>query len=931
MDLSLENRMKFPYKQICGALGIALSAWTFTGCLADAEGSAVGDAAQDVSGSDSDERPASNATSAPVSASTNTAAQSPGNLSTNASGTNSVSESTEVNKEVPPSAPADVKLSEAVQEVVKLAQSGLGDNVLLLYIEKSTRPFNLDASQIVYLNDIGISNEVIAAMLTHDGASPDLQNSLTNSTQNAIAQNAPGSTNAAGVSPQPGLPIANLSDSNTVAAPQYQVSSNYAALPGQPVYQTQPPQEVIQQPVVVQQPTVVVEDAALAVQPAETYSYFYSSLAPYGGWVLLPDYGWCWRPTIAVLNSGWRPYCHGGRWLYCDSGWYWHSDYSWGWAPFHYGRWYCSPRVGWVWTPGYKWAPSWVTWRRGTDYCGWAPLPPHTRVRSGVGFSYWNHDVGFSFDFGLRREHYTFVPTHDFYNRRVLDHVVPTERTAGIYSRSRIVNDYAVGKDDTVINRGLSPAYVSSHAGAEIRPIAIPDDPRGATRSIRPDRIHRQGSEAIIYRPAPPTPAVVTAHERASERFAQTHRPSAPASPRPSALPPGGSGHAEITRTPRVEERSSPGAFRGTTIARTELPRERFGTPPPVRPEPQVRVTTPVRSSTEVRRPSANTGIASGVPGRTPEIRTRIPEARTPETRTPSGAGSFPPYRGPALATPSPAQGRTVTPSGPLTTGRSQIIPETTRPSAPPVTARPQITPQVPQPSRSIPSTPPQRPIIPAPSTPSPSAPPRTIPGNSGSQRRNTQSSTSATPGNSRAAAPSYTIIRSPRGVANSEISRPPAVAGPSASRPFTPGSTVTISPGGIRGAVPSRGFSAASAPQVIERSEARAAGAPSVITRTAPSIPYMQSRTITPVTRAPQPVSIPQPRVALPSGAASLPVQRSVPQFSAGSSPAHVAPGYSVRAPAAQAPPRVSAPTQSYNAGNTTRSSGRGRVEIGR
>ena len=94
-------------------------------------------------------------------------------------------------------------------------------------------------------------------------------------------------------------------------------------------------------------------------------SYFYNNLSPYGTWVSLEGYGWCWQPRAVVISHGWRPYCDGGHWVYTDAGWFWQSDYSWGWAPFHYGRWYQHPRCGWVWTPDRVWGPAWVTWRVG--------------------------------------------------------------------------------------------------------------------------------------------------------------------------------------------------------------------------------------------------------------------------------------------------------------------------------------------------------------------------------------------------------------------------------------------------------------------------------------------------------------------------------------------------------------------------------------
>jgi hypothetical protein len=121
--------------------------------------------------------------------------------------------------------------------------------------------------------------------------------------------------------------------------------------------------------------TSVAAEPALAsaepVLPPPTSHYFYSTLAPYGSWLYIEPYGWCWQPTCAVTVVDWRPYGHSGRWLYTTSGWYWQS-YSWGWAPFHYGNWYASPACGCVgaWE---RLGAAWVTWRYTPAYCGWAP------------------------------------------------------------------------------------------------------------------------------------------------------------------------------------------------------------------------------------------------------------------------------------------------------------------------------------------------------------------------------------------------------------------------------------------------------------------------------------------------------------------------------------------------------------------------------
>ena len=139
-------------------------------------------------------------------------------------------------------------------------------------------------------------------------------------------------------------------------------------------------------------------------------AYFYDTLAPYGSWINLAGYGLCWQPIVYVRNHDWRPYNDRGRWLYTDCGWYWQSDYSWGWAAFHYGRWFRDANAGWVWLPNRVWGPAWVSWRNSAEYAGWAPLPPSANFVPGVGFRFQNHAVNASFEFGLRRGLYTFVP-----------------------------------------------------------------------------------------------------------------------------------------------------------------------------------------------------------------------------------------------------------------------------------------------------------------------------------------------------------------------------------------------------------------------------------------------------------------------------------------------------------------------------------------
>jgi len=131
-----------------------------------------------------------------------------------------------------------------------------------------------------------------------------------------------------------------------------------------------------------------------------TVNYFYDNLAPYGSWVEVEGYGRCWRPTAVIYDSGWRPYCDRGHWVYTDCGWYWDSDYSWG-ATFHYGRWFRHSRYGWCWYPGgigfggrHYWSPALVAFVGfghggfGFGHVGWVPLAPYERFHPWYGRGY---------------------------------------------------------------------------------------------------------------------------------------------------------------------------------------------------------------------------------------------------------------------------------------------------------------------------------------------------------------------------------------------------------------------------------------------------------------------------------------------------------------------------------------------------------------
>lgn len=129
----------------------------------------------------------------------------------------------------------------------------------------------------------------------------------------------------------------------------------------------------------------VAAQPACVPPPDERVLVFYDKLVPHGSWFVCEPYGWVWQPHVVLFEPEWRPYCHGGRWVWVSGDWHWHSTYEWGWAVFHYGWWVRTTAHGWIWIPGLVWAPAWVEWREFYPYRAWAPLPPRSGLRLSFG------------------------------------------------------------------------------------------------------------------------------------------------------------------------------------------------------------------------------------------------------------------------------------------------------------------------------------------------------------------------------------------------------------------------------------------------------------------------------------------------------------------------------------------------------------------
>src|ERR1039458_1474363 len=350
--------------------------------------------------------------------------------------------------------PSSVRPTAPVAEVIKLADSGVEEGVMLAFVTNSTGTFNLGAEEIIYLNDIGVPSLVVTAMIQRDQMLREL----------------PGNMSPAPATPAAAVPAPYPSEPAPAPAPE--------GMAPQPDYTTEsyPP-------------------------PADnSYASYYDTLAPYGTWVDVAGYGPCWQPTVEIVNPGWQPYCNGGRWVYTDCGWYWLSGYSWGWAPFHYGRWFCHSQYGWCWVPGNVWGPSWVCWRYNGNYCGWAPLPPAAGFHAGVGLTYHGQHVNGSFAFGLGARSYTFVPVSHFSDRHLHHYALPRAQAAQVYNQTA-PSSTIVGNSTRVVNRGIPVARVEAASQTHIRPVSIREVNTAGAQGTRGERLEANSQTLSVYRP----------------------------------------------------------------------------------------------------------------------------------------------------------------------------------------------------------------------------------------------------------------------------------------------------------------------------------------------------------------------------------------------------------------------------------------------
>ena len=560
--------------------------------------------------------------------------------------------------------------SDGFDDVLKMAKAGLGEDVMLAYVQNSQVAYNPNVDEMVFLANAGVPQKVIAAMLERG---------------KALRENAAAATVAA--TPPPVAAPGIETPPPVVAAPPpvqpIPKDFNPAPLPVDP--QPPPVQPVTtfipadpsQPPPVV---TQVVDQTPPPPPPIPeggvTVSYFYEAMGPYGIWISDPEFGWVWQPNEAINNPHWRPYVHRGHWVWTDQGWFWDSKYPWGWAAFHYGRWQLALN-GWVWVPDTVWAPAWVSFRQSDSHFGWAPLPPHTTLDVHLGLLFHGKHVDAGFDFGLSTDHFTFVAANHFMEPSMEKVAVPPAQAAPIFQKTTIVNNYTVNnvtnvtnnnstnnvttnnttnnnttnntvnRTNNVVNSGISPQAVAAATNKPVQTVSLADASTkpGATAH----NAKMSGNQLTVFRPSV---AATTADT-----------PVTLAQRRPNAV------HLDPVSAAKVSTASATPAASTATVS---------------------------TASTASTAPKSTSTVTTAAP-----TGPAISSAATPTTRTASTAST------PATSTPI-----------------ANVAPTSASPSVPPTPPTPPAHPHTAPPSASTPPTSPTPPAHDAPVTSTPPTPP---------------------------------------------------------------------------------------------------------------------------------------------------------------------------------------------------------------
>ncbi len=384
--------------------------------------------------------------------------------------------------------------------------------------------------------------------------------------------------------------------------------------------------------------------------PVSTVYYGYDDLAPYGSWVLVPTYGYVWRPYNVAY--GWDPFGYGAWGFYPGFGYVWDSAYPPGWAPYHYGSWVFINNRGWCWRGGPRVNITNINIVNAPP----AYVPPRAPTVVNTNIVTVNNGVPRPAD--PRGSWLPRVNTGSGYGRGatgtpgVFTAVTENEPRPGTAARA-LANDDAVGQRDNVAGR--TPPAGMPRDMQRTPGVTTKTAVDGSTRI----RTHDADYNAVDYR----TPAAAQANRPATTPSndvveASRNQRGRPDPDRddisrgPASRAPAGEGRVTTPLTDAPHRNSAPAADRSDS-----RPAPRSTPPPQVdrqvdRPAPQPQVSRP---APQAERPAPQVNRPAPAPRETP--RSYSPPPSAPVQR------SSPPAAAPAMSVPRSAPAPSAAPA----------------------------------------------------------------------------------------------------------------------------------------------------------------------------------------------------------------------------------------------------------------------------
>jgi hypothetical protein len=98
---------------------------------------------------------------------------------------------------------------------------------------------------------------------------------------------------------------------------------------------------------------------------------------------------------------------------------------------------------------------------------------------------------------------FTFVPFGHFCDWNLSPFCLTPVFAGTIFNRTTIVNNYFLGPNGRIINAGIDASRVAAASRSEIAKVTVRDLTPAAGKVVKPDRLERDGSSLVVYRPQP--------------------------------------------------------------------------------------------------------------------------------------------------------------------------------------------------------------------------------------------------------------------------------------------------------------------------------------------------------------------------------------------------------------------------------------------